>query len=80
MMKLFLRCGVAAALLLGCMVAGCSDKQQPPAAQKSAVRQMTDDTAHRAVQQIRTPIEKARAAAQLQEGRSAGLDDAAKSP
>ena len=79
MMKLFLRCGVAAALLLGCMVGGCSDKQQP-SAQKSAVRQMTDETAHQTVQQIRAPIEKARAAAQLQEGKSAGLDDAAKDP
>jgi len=78
-MRQFRWCGLALALMLGCTVAGCSDKQAPPAP-KSAVRQMTDDTAHRAVQQIRTPIEKARAAAQLQEGRSAGLDDAAKSP
>lgn len=45
---------------------GCSDTKEPPPG-KSAVRQLTDRAADAAVQQTRTPTEKARSAAGQQE-------------
>jgi len=56
---------------------GCSDKKEP-AAEKGAIRKMTDETAKEAVNRIRTPIDKARAAAKLQEEKNKELDDALK--
>jgi hypothetical protein len=56
---------------------GCSDKKEP-ANEKGAIRQMTDEVAHEAVNQIRTPIDKARSAAKLQEGKDREMDDTLK--
>ena len=54
---------------------GCSDKKEPPS-EKGAIRQMTDEVAKEAVNQIRTPIDKARSAAKQQEDKNKQLDDA----
>ena len=56
---------------------GCSDRKEP-APEKGAIRQMTDEAAHEAVNQIRTPIDKARSAAKQQEEKNKELDDALK--
>ena len=56
---------------------GCSDKKEP-AKEKGAIRQMTDEAAKEAVNQIRTPIDKARSAAHQQEEKNKELDDALK--
>jgi hypothetical protein len=68
---------LAGAMMLGCWVWGCSDKQEPPA-RKSAVRQATDAVARDAVERIRTPIDRARSVARQQDGKSEELAEAAK--
>jgi hypothetical protein len=68
---------VVALILLGGAFWGCSDKKEP-AAEKGAIRQMTDEAAREAVNQIRTPIDKARSAAKQQEERNKELNDAVK--
>jgi hypothetical protein len=76
-MKKILSEMVVALILLGGVFWGCSDKKEP-AAEKGAIRQMTDEAAREAVNQIRTPIDKARSAAQQQEERNKELNDAVK--
>jgi len=66
-----------AAMLLGGAIWGCSDKKDP-AAEKGAIKQMTQETAKEAVNQIRTPIDKARSAAKQQEEKNKELEDALK--
>jgi hypothetical protein len=56
---------------------GCSDKKEP-AVEKSAIKKMTEETAREAVNQIRTPIDKARSVAQQQEDKAKELDDTLK--
>jgi hypothetical protein len=56
---------------------GCSDKKEP-AAEKGAIKKMTEETAREAVNQIRTPIDKARSVAQQQEEKNKELDDTLK--
>ncbi|MGE5258600.1 MAG: hypothetical protein ACM3KE_18135 [Hyphomicrobiales bacterium] len=68
---------LVALILLGGVFLGCSDKKDP-AKEKGAIRQMTDQVAHEAVNQIRTPIDKARSVAKLQEGKDREMDDALK--
>jgi hypothetical protein len=65
---------IAAILLTGAF-SGCSDRKEPPP-EKGAIRQMTDEAAKEAVNQIRTPINKARSAAKQQEEKNRELDDA----
>jgi hypothetical protein len=76
-MKKILSDMVVALILLGGVFWGCSDKKEP-AAEKGAIRQMTDEAAREAVNQIRTPIDKARSVAQQQEEKYKELNDAAK--
>jgi len=76
-MKKVLSCCLIGVMLLGGAVFGCSDKKEP-AAEKGAIKQMTEETAKEAVNQIRTPIDKARTAAKLQEEKNKELDDALK--
>jgi hypothetical protein len=64
-------------LLLSGAFWGCSDKKEP-APEKGAIRQMTDEAARGAVNQIRTPINKARSAAQQQEEKNKEVDDVLK--
>jgi hypothetical protein len=52
---------------------GCSDKKEP-APEKGAIRKMADETAKEAVNQIRTPIDKARSVAQQQEDKAKEMD------
>ncbi len=69
MKRVNLICLAGMVLLLIWAFPGCSDpKEQAP--RKNAVRQLTDRTAAAAVQQIRTPTDKARAAAEEQERKS----------
>lgn len=56
---------------------GCSDKKEPAPA-KNAIKKMTEETAREAVNQIRTPIDKARSVAQQQEDKAKKMDDALK--
>ena len=49
-----------------------------PAAEKGAIKKMTEEAAREAVNQIRTPIDKARSVAQQQEEKAKELDDAVK--
>ena len=56
---------------------GCSDKKEP-APEKSAIKKMTEETAREAVNQIRTPIDKARSVAQQQSEKNKEVDDALK--
>ena len=58
---------------------GCSDKKEP-AVEKSAIKKMTEETAREAVNQIRTPIEKARSVAKQQEEKNRESADAVKNP
>ena len=57
---------------------GCSDKKEPALEKKSAIKKMTEETAREAVNQIRTPIDKARSVAQQQEDKAKEMDDALK--
>jgi PBP1b-binding outer membrane lipoprotein LpoB len=57
---------------------GCSDKKEPALEKKSAIKKMTEETAREAVNQIRTPIDKARSAAQQQQDKAKEMDDALK--
>jgi hypothetical protein len=56
---------------------GCSDKKEP-AVEKSVIKKMTEETAREAVNQIRTPIDKARSVAQQQEDKAKKMDDTLK--
>jgi hypothetical protein len=56
---------------------GCSDRKEP-ASEKGAIKKMTEETAREAVNQIRTPIDKARSVAQQQEDKAKEIDDALK--
>jgi len=76
-MKKVMACCVVGILLVGGAFCGCSDKKEPGSA-KGVVKQMTEETAKEAVQQIRTPIEKARSVARQQEDKNKELDDAVK--
>ena len=78
-MKKILSYMVVALILLGGVFWGCSDKKEP-GPEKGAIRQMTDETAREAVNQIRTPIDKARSVAQQQEEKNKELNDAVKKP
>lgn len=76
-MKKALSYALIATMLLGGAIWGCSDKKEP-AAEKGAIKQMTEETAKEAVNQIRTPIDKARSAAKQQEEKNRELEDALK--
>jgi len=69
-------CLIGVALVSGAFW-GCSDKKEP-AVEKSAIKKMTEETAREAVNQIRTPIDKARSVAQQQEDKAKELDDTLK--
>ena len=56
---------------------GCSDRKEP-GPEKGAIQKMTEETAKEAVNQIRTPIEKARSVAEQQEEKNRETADAAK--
>jgi hypothetical protein len=65
-LKNILSVGLILVVLVGGAFWGCSDrKEQGP--EKGATRKMTEETANGAVNQIRTPIEKARSVAKQQE-------------
>jgi len=53
-MKKALSYGLIAAMLLGGVIFACSDRKEP-AAEKGAIKKMTEETAREAVNQIRTP-------------------------
>jgi len=57
---------------------GCSDKKEPALENKSVIKKMTEETAREAINQIRTPIDKARSVAQQQEDKAKEMDDALK--
>jgi hypothetical protein len=57
---------------------GCSDKKEPALEKKGAIKKMTEETAREAVNQIRTPIDKARSVAQQQEDKAKEMDDTLK--
>ena len=76
-MKKALSYGLIAAMLLGGVIFACSDRKEP-AAEKGAIKKMTEETAREAVNQIRTPIDKARSVAQQQEEKNKELDDTLK--
>lgn len=56
---------------------GCADKKEP-GPEKGAIKKMTEETAWEAVNQIQTPIEKARSVAKQQEEKNKEVDDAVK--
>ena len=76
MLKVMAYCVVGIMLVSGSFC-GCSDKKEPGSA-RGAIKQMTEETAKEAVQQIRTPIDKARSVAKQQEEKNKELDDAVK--
>ena len=69
-------CLIGMVLLSGAFWA-CSDRKEP-VAEKGAIKKMTEETAREAVNQIRTPIDKARSVAQQQEEKNKELDDTLK--
>jgi hypothetical protein len=69
-------CLIGAVLVSGTFW-GCSDKKEP-AVEKRAIKKMTEETAREAVNQIRTPIDKARSVAQQQEDKAKEMDDTLK--
>jgi hypothetical protein len=79
--KLGLKSLLAGCLILVVLVSGafwgCSDRKEP-GAEKGAIQKMTEETAKEAVNQIRTPIEKARSVAKQQEEINRETADAAK--
>ena len=63
-------------LILSC---GCGKNEEPQAegtAEKSKIDQMTDQAAEKAVEKIRTPIDKARATKDLGDERTDAMDKA----
>jgi PBP1b-binding outer membrane lipoprotein LpoB len=76
-MKKILSYILIGAMLFGGAFWGCSDKKEP-AAEKGAIRKMTEETAKEAVNRIRTPIDKARSVAKQQEEKNKEMDDALK--
>ena len=76
MKKVLSYCLIGAALIIGAFW-GCSDKKEP-GPEKGAIKKMTEETAREAVNQIRTPIDKARSVAQQQEDKAKAMDDAVK--
>jgi hypothetical protein len=76
MKKILPYCLIGMVLLSGAFW-GCSDKKEP-AAEKGAIKKMTEETAREAVNQIRTPIDKARSVAKQQEEKNKEMDDALK--
>ena len=58
------------------LAAGCSKESAREAGEKGAVERLTDRTAETAVQKIRTPLDKARAAADAGEEREAAMERA----
>ena len=76
-MKKALSYGLIAAMLLGGVIFACSDRKEP-AAEKGAIKKMTEETAREVVDQIRTPIDKARSVAPQQEEKNKELDDTLK--
>ena len=76
-MKKVMACCVVGVMLVAGAFCGCSDKKEPGSA-KGAIKQITEETAKEAVQQIRTPIDKARSVAKQQEEKNKELDDAVK--
>jgi hypothetical protein len=76
-MKKTLSYGLIAAMLFGGVIFACSDRKEP-AAEKGAIKKMTEETTREAVNQISTPIDKARSVAQQQEEKNKELDDTLK--
>ena len=76
-MKRVLPCCLIGMVLLSGAFWACSDKKEP-APEKGAIKKMTEETAREAVNQIRTPIDKARSVAQQQEEKNKELDDTLK--
>lgn len=78
-MKKVMPCCLLALILISGAFWGCSDKKEP-ASEKGAIQKMTEESAREAVNQIRTPIDKARSVAQQQEEMNKEMDDALKKP
>jgi hypothetical protein len=76
MKRLLSYCLIGVMMLSGAFW-GCSDKKEQ-AVEKSAIKKMTEETAMEAVNQIRTPIDKARSVAQQQEDKAKEMDDTLK--
>jgi len=62
-------------LLCNAAVLGCSQKEETAENKKGAIETMTDQAADELTNRIRTPIEKARSAANQQEDRMRSVDD-----
>ena len=75
--KSILSVGLILGVLVGGAFWGCSDRKEP-GPEKGAIQKMTEETAKEAVNQIRTPIEKARSVAKQQEEKNRETADAAK--
>jgi hypothetical protein len=69
-------CLIGVMMLSGAFLS-CSDKKEP-APEKGAIKKMTEETAREAVNQIRTPIDKARSVAQQQGDKAKEMDDTLK--
>ena len=69
--------GLILVVLVGGAFWGCSDTKEP-GPENGAIRKMTEETAKGAVNQIRTPIEKARSVAKQQEEKNRETADASK--
>jgi hypothetical protein len=78
MMKRVLSYCLIGVMMLSGAFWGCSDKKEPALEKKSAIKKMTEETAREAVNQIRTPIDKARSVAQQQEDKAKEMDDTLK--
>lgn len=57
-------------------VAGCSSNEEQQVEEKGAIEKMTDRAAEKAVEKIRTPQDKARAAQSLGDDRLEQMDQA----
>ena len=73
-MKTFLPCSLVVLLLCSATVFSCSPKEEADP-EKGAIEKLTDQAADELTNRIRTPIEKARSAANQQEDRMRSVDD-----
>ena len=74
-MKRSLKCFAVISLFLCAVLAGCSQSQEQET-EKSSVEVMTDKVAEKAVNKIRTPMDKARLTRELGEERTKAIDEA----
>lgn len=74
--KDYLKAAACALALLG-LLAGCSEEKKEPES-KGMIERASDEVAHKAVEQMTKPIDKAKASQALQNAQNQKMEDMAK--